>query len=80
MGDSDAACIPSGDSLSLEAQIQDSFRQLGYAQLNSIKCSSVDGEIFLTGELDSFYLKQVAQSVAIKVSGKQNVQNEIHVN
>jgi osmotically-inducible protein OsmY len=79
MVDSNAACFPSGDSLSLETKIRDTFRQLGYSQLNAIKCSSIDGEICLSGELDSFYLKQVAQSVAIKVSGKQNVQNQIQV-
>jgi len=38
-----------------------------------------DGILQMTGELDSFYLKQVAQSVAIKILGAKFVQNQIEV-
>ncbi|MFT7634245.1 MAG: osmotically-inducible protein OsmY, partial [Mariniblastus sp.] len=31
------------------------------------------------GELSSFYLKQVAQSVAVKIPGVREVRNEIQV-
>jgi osmotically-inducible protein OsmY len=60
-------------------RIKSTFAQLGYSQLNAIGCSVEDGEVLLTGEINSFYLKQVAQSVAIKVPGVKNIRNEIHV-
>jgi osmotically-inducible protein OsmY len=60
-------------------QIQHTLSCLGYAQLNSVRCIANGDEVTLTGQLDSFYLKQVAQSVAIKVPGVRNVRNEIQV-
>ncbi len=60
-------------------QIRRSLSCLGYAQLNSVQCVAHGDEVLLTGHLDSFYLKQVAQSVAIKVLGVRNVRNEIQV-
>lgn len=35
--------------------------------------------MLLTGQLKSFYLKQVAQSVAVKIPGVRSVRNEIEV-
>lgn len=60
-------------------QLQETFLQLGYPQLQALQCSVKDGMLKMTGELDSFYLKQVAQSVAIKISGPNFVQNQIKV-
>ena len=69
-----------GNEDSIEDRIRNSFSKLGYAQLNAVKCTAQGDQLLLTGELDSFYLKQVAQSVAIKIPGVRNVQNEIRVN
>ena len=69
-----------GDGDAIENRIRHSFSKLGYAQLNAVKCTARGDQLLLTGELDSFYLKQVAQSVAIKIPGVRYVQNEIRVN
>ena len=73
----------SGDSeittLSLEDRVRISFEQLGYPQLNAIKCIAEGDQMLLTGVLNSFYLKQVAQSVAVKIPGVRDVRNEIEV-
>jgi len=60
-------------------RLQETFGQLGYPQLQALQCSVEDGMLKMTGELDSFYLKQVAQSVAIKILGPNFVQNQIEV-
>ena len=65
---------------SLQQQLRESFEQLGYPQLQAIECTVEDDTIRLTGELDSFYLKQVAQSVAMKIAGPHFIQNLIEVN
>ena len=65
--------------LSLEDRVRISFEQLGYPQLNAIQCIATDDLMLLTGELSSFYLKQVAQSVAVKIPGVREVRNEIQV-
>ena len=61
-------------------QLQESFEQLGYPQLQTIECTVEEDTVRLTGQLDSFYLKQVAQSVAMKIAGPYFVQNLIEVN
>ncbi len=56
-----------------------SFDQLGYQQLNNVKCEVDGNDLILSGQLKSFYLKQIAQSVAIKIPGVESVQNRIEV-
>ena len=63
----------------LEELVRRGFVQLGYQQLNLVECSTEDGILVLRGQLDSFYLKQVAQTVAVKIAGIRSVKNEIHV-
>lgn len=63
----------------LESQIRASFEALGYAQLSAIACDTNGDEVRLSGVLDSFYLKQVAQSVAVRIPGVRLVKNEIEV-
>lgn len=60
-------------------KIERTLACLGYAQLNNVRCIAHGDEITLTGQLDSYYLKQVAQSVAIKIPGVRNVRNDIQV-
>lgn len=73
----------SGDKLhaklTLEDRVRLSFEQLGYPQLHSVRCTAEGDQMLLTGELHSFYLKQVAQSVAVKIPGVRVVRNEIEV-
>lgn len=66
-------------ALSPLEQLQETFMQLGYPQLQTLHCSVKNGTLQMTGELESFYLKQVAQSVAIKILGPNFVQNQIEV-
>lgn len=65
--------------LSLEAKVRISFEQLGYPQLNAVQCAAEGGVLRLSGVLNSFYLKQVAQSVAVRTPGVRSVENEIQV-
>ena len=71
--------IEESESVSVEALARKAFDQIGYQQLNAVECVVVDEEIILRGILDSFYLKQVAQSVAVKIPGVRTVKNEIEV-
>ena len=66
-------------TLSLEDRVRISFEQLGYPQLSAVKCLAQGDQMLLTGTLSSFYLKQVAQSVAVKIPGVRDVRNEIEV-
>lgn len=72
--------LQDGDDQALIDRIHQNLGRLGYVQLQNIKCFRDGDEIVLTGSLDSFYLKQVALSVAMKLPGVNNVRNEIMVN
>lgn len=63
----------------LDELLRISFEQLGYQQLNNIDCEVEDNVLVLTGKLKSFYLKQVAQTVAMKIPGVALVRNLIEV-
>jgi len=65
--------------LSTEDRLRASFDQFGYPQLVGLHCSVNGDQVLLSGELNSFYLKQVAQSVAVKIPGVREVRNEIEV-
>jgi osmotically-inducible protein OsmY len=67
------------DGQALLDRIHQNLGRLGYAQLQNIRCIREGDEIVMTGSLDSFYLKQVALSVALKLPGVNNVRNEIQV-
>ncbi len=76
---SDNLVPESASKLSLEDRLRLTFEKLGYPQLNAIQCSADGDQMKLSGELASFYLKQVAQSVAVKIPGVRIVHNEIEV-
>lgn len=67
------------DHEEIASRLRRTLNCLGYAQLNRVHCRIEGDEIVLLGELNSFYLKQVAQSVALKMPGVRNVRNEIVV-
>jgi osmotically-inducible protein OsmY len=52
---------------------------MGYPQLRSVDCQSEGDSILLSGKIESFYMKQMAQEVATKTPGVRAVRNEIQV-
>ncbi len=50
-----------------------------YRSLHRLTCVVEDGELVLRGTLNSFYLKQIAQQVALKAAGWHRLRNEIEV-
>ncbi|TWT58024.1 BON domain protein [Thalassoglobus neptunius] len=70
-------CINSGD---LVTRVKLSLGKLSYHQLDDVSCSIERGnQVTLSGKLRSYYLKQIAQTIAQKVPGVVSVQNDILV-
>lgn len=63
----------------INENVSRSIRELSYRQIHEIECVSREGVVTLCGTLASFYLKQVAQSIASKVPGVNRVVNDIQV-
>ena len=55
------------------------MRRSGYPFLWSIKCQVCDNVAVLSGTVPTFYLKQMAQELAARTQGVQEVQNDVHV-
>lgn len=51
----------------------------GYAPFRDISVVSNDGKLVLRGSVPSYHLKQLAQTVARKISGTNEIRNELTV-
>ena len=69
-------CTAHGDLAKLVAA---RMRRSGYPFLWSIKCQVCDNVAVLSGDVPTFYLKQMAQELAAHAQGVREVQNDVHV-
>ena len=60
-------------------RVKISLLELGYPQLAGVECEFDGVTVFLKGELGSYYLAQVAQSIAKKVPGVRQVVNHLRI-
>lgn len=64
----------------LISKVRSSLGKLSYNQLDNVDCI-LEGtdHVKLTGQLKSYYLKQIAHTIALKVPGVRQVTNNILV-
>ena len=55
------------------------FRQSPYRRLGQLMCEHHEGVVIIRGRLPSFYLKQIAQTLASKVDGVEEIINRTDV-
>ena len=55
------------------------FRRSGYASLCGIKCELHDGVLVLSGEVPTYHLKQLAQSLALHTASVRQIENCVKV-
>ena len=60
-------------------RVMNSLQGLGYPQLASVKCEAKDSTVVLKGELGTFFLSQIAQTIAARVPGVRHVVNKLSV-
>lgn len=58
--------------------VEDRLRKSPYLPLRSLKCSYYQGKLLLSGQVATFYLKQLAQSLA-RSAGEIEVVNCVEV-
>lgn len=77
------ACGPDSATDGADRQLEDdlyhAFRTVGYAQLRHIGITHQNGRVTLRGRVPTYYLKQLAQSLASSLLGVQVVDNHIEV-
>lgn len=65
--------------LTLADRVRICIHRKGYPQLQAVGCESEGDSVLLSGEIDSFYMKQLAQEVATRTPGVRSVRNDIQV-
>src|SRR5579862_3261447 len=70
------AHIPEND---LSQVVRRALYETGYAPLFNVECFSQGTTVILRGQVPTYYLKQVAQSVAVCHCGTTQVENRIEV-
>jgi osmotically-inducible protein OsmY len=66
--------------LDLVARVERALCATGHGSLRGVHVSVSAGVVSLTGQVPSYYLKQVAQTAALAVPGEHQVRNELTVN
>lgn len=66
-------------SHTISSAVQSALNESAYRSLGRLRCDYRDGVLTLAGEVPTFFLKQMAQSLAANVSGVARVANDIHV-
>ncbi len=69
----------SPQSTTLAHEVSQHFFGSGHLRLRSVKVAEDHGSVVLSGRVPSFYLKQLAQSIAVTVPGVGAIQNELTV-
>jgi osmotically-inducible protein OsmY len=71
-------CVTDCDR-ALHHQVRRSLRGTGYAALQQIDCRVENGIVELSGDVPSFYFKQIAQAVLLALKQVQRVENRLRV-
>ncbi len=61
------------------SELLERFRTSPYLSLRSLRCSLAQGRLILRGNVPTFYLKQLAQTIAKKHSGSAEIVDQIEV-
>ena len=83
---SSAKQLPSPEALvpltgydDVQSRAQAGLRGCPYREVRKTTCLFHKGVLLLRGEVSSFYLKQIAQTVLMNVEGVKHIVNTIHV-
>jgi osmotically-inducible protein OsmY len=73
-------CVAGGErDQQLRDGVLEALRSSGYRPLGSLRCDVLDGVVSLSGVVRSYYLKQVAQTVTLRVAGIKGMSNLVEI-
>jgi osmotically-inducible protein OsmY len=71
--------LSNSTDVELSRLVKQMLRETHYAALQRIRCDVLHGIVELSGEVPSFYSKQIAQEVLLNLDCVQRVENRLHV-
>lgn len=63
----------------LKAAVVSSWHKSGYGPLSRLECSVVEGVVNLRGVVPSFFLKQMAQALVMRLQHVKHIRNHVSV-
>jgi osmotically-inducible protein OsmY len=64
---------------SIRERVNRALRESGYTPLRGVQCDVSDGVVELTGNVPSFYVKQLAQTAVLRLEQIRGVKNLLRV-
>jgi hypothetical protein len=66
------------DYLLLDA-VTAGLQRSGYRALSNLKCEVLSGEVVITGVVPSYFLKQIAQNIILRIGHVKGMKNHLEV-
>ena len=80
---SEIACPPwvsePDDAYHLRETVLQGLRRSGYSCLSNLKCEVFDGVVVVFGVVPSFFLKQMAQTIILRIGRVKEIRNNLKV-
>jgi osmotically-inducible protein OsmY len=74
-----SSVAPVSRGVSVVAQVERELRESPYLSLRRIKCEYHEGVLTLRGNVSTYYVKQLAQTIALRNKNVDEVANRINV-
>lgn len=71
--------LPRSTTMPTEKAAESALRQSAYRELRSVACHFHEGVLTLRGQVSSYYLSQIAQTLVRRTSGVERVCNRLRV-
>lgn len=65
--------------LDLKTRVEAALKRAGYCGLHELDVHAHEGMVLLKGQINTYYMKQLAQTIAMKVPGVEILENRIEV-
>jgi osmotically-inducible protein OsmY len=72
-------CAIAAQDSRLAERITRALRQTGYTALGEIKVAIHRRDVRLSGQISTYYLKQIAQTTILGIPGVQHIDNDLEV-
>jgi osmotically-inducible protein OsmY len=71
--------VSASEEDTLSRDVQQALRCSSHVGLRAVRCTSAGGHVTLTGDVASYYLKQIAQTIVGRVKNVESVNNQLVV-
>ena len=68
-----------GEGISVDGRWEAALRQSPYLPVRLLRCGHSHGILTIRGQVPTYYLKQIAQSILARLEGVEEIKNQVEV-